>query len=547
MRILKRIAFVILGLALLIIALNYGVSYWISKKLPTVIQNEKNFPYNFSYENLDISLLNGSLSIDNASIAPKDSTETALQKGVFGKIKNISISNFSVWALLWDDKIKVRKVTITTPDIILYEREKKYNAEEDFVKPFKNTIMTESLEIQNGEFKMVNADLKFLMKANNVHFTLDDIKVDSASVADNIPVRYTGYNLKCDSLYYKMNEFYNLYATNVSTTDTTFNAKNLRLVPEYSRVQYTRMLPEEKDLFTVTVKDINVPKAEWGFVNNILYVHSPRVVLNQVSANIFRSKMPKDDPTIKKLYSRALRELDFDLKIDRLLLKNSLIEYEEQVDFSKPAAKVSLSKFYATAANLYSPVNKNTLPNTVIDVECMFMRSTPLKLNWFWNTLDASDSFTIKGDLGVMKSEDLNPVATPLMNISTTGTMKDIKFTVNGNVQKATGEFAIKYEDLKVDIYKKDGKTKNKVMSAIGNLIVKNDSDDELKKASLNVVRLKDKSVFNLLWRSLQDGLKKTLLPKVVTKLLPEDKAGKKQKEKDEKRKNRKKDRKKKD
>ena len=109
--------------------------------------------------------------------------------------------------------------------------------------------------------------------------------------------------------------------------------------------------------------------------------------------------------------------------------------------------------------------------------------------------------------------------------------MKKFKFTINGNREFATGTFAINYDNMKVAVYKKDGKEKNKFMTAVGNLIVKNDSNDELKERPVRVERLKDKSVFNFLWRCLQEGLKQTLLPKAVTKILP--KGGKKKDKKD--------------
>jgi hypothetical protein len=104
------------------------------------------------------------------------------------------------------------------------------------------------------------------------------------------------------------------------------------------------------------------------------------------------------------------------------------------------------------------------------------------------------------------------------MNATTSGNLKDIRFAFNGNRERASGTFAIEYEDLKVDIYKKDGKKKNKLISAVGNLLVKNDTDGDLKKVDVSVERSKDKSVFNFLWKFVMEGLKQTVLPKVVVK-----------------------------
>jgi hypothetical protein len=145
------------------------------------------------------------------------------------------------------------------------------------------------------------------------------------------------------------------------------------------------------------------------------------------------------------------------------------------------------------------------------------MKSAPLKVSWSFNTLDTSDSFTIIGHLQNIKSEEVNPVSKPLMNVETSGTLNEVKFTFNGNRERSTGTFAINYDDLKVDIYKKDGKKKNKITSALGNLVVKNDTKGKLKEVKIGVDRSKDKSVFNFLWKFVMEGLKETVLPKILT------------------------------
>ena len=518
MKLFKKIAIVVVSLIALILLVNYGGSLYISKKLPTILKKEKGFPYNFNYKDLDINLFTGSFTMHDAYLAPKDSIEAAVKNGIFGKIKAISVNGLNLWQLYKHNRIKVRSVIIDTPEIVMYHREKKYDVKDDIEKPFKNVIQTGSMELRNGNFKMVDAKMNPILKASNITFDLNKITVDSASVKENVPVRYRDYRFACDSLFYNAGEFYNIALNKITTTDSTLAIDKFRLIPKHTRPQFVKRLSKELDQFNIEVSKINVAKADWGFVNNVLYVHTPEVVLGQVFANIYRSKEPTDDPSRKKLYSELLRSIKFDLKVDKLLLKNSTIEYEEQLNFGKPAAKVTFSKFYATIANVYSPVNKKKLPATTVDAQCLFMKKSPLTVKWSFNTPDVSDAFTITGHLQNVNSEDVNPVSKPLMNATTTGNLKDIRFVFNGNRERATGSFAIKYEDLKVDIYKKDGKKKNKLVSAVGNLLVKNDTDGDLKKVNVAVERSKDKSVFNFLWKFIMEGLKQTVLPKVIGK-----------------------------
>jgi hypothetical protein len=517
MKLLKR-TLIVLGIFLLLLVIaNFGLTRYISKKLPDILNEQKDFPYSLSYKDLDVNLLTGSLSMQQAFLAPKDSVQNAVKNGVFAKIASVDVSGVKVWQLLKHDRIIVGTVTLNKPDVILYHRKGNYSVEDDVEKPFKQTIQTGSLYIKDGSFKLLDSVQNATLRGTNINFELHNIRVDSATVAQNIPIRYRDYTLSCDSLFYNAGPYYNITLNRIATTDSTLGIEKFRMLPKQTRRQFSNMLPKELDQFNIEAGKISIPKADWGFAHDTLYVHAPEVALEKVFANIYRSKEPKDDLTRKKLYSELLRSLKFDLKIDKLLLKDSNILYEEQLDFSKPAAKVSFSKFYATISNVYSPVNKGKLPNTTIDAQCLFMKSAPLTVNWAFNTLDTSDSFTITGRLQNIKSEEVNPITKPLMNAETSGSIKDVRFTFNGNRERSSGTFAIDYEDLKVDIYKKDGKKKNKVTSALGNLLVKNDSKGKLKEVKVAVDRKQDKSVFNFLWRFVQEGLKQTVLPKIVT------------------------------
>jgi len=518
MKVFKKIGIAVLSLIVLLVLLNFGAAYYISKKLPAIIKSQKDFPYNLNYKDLDVNLLTGSFTMHNAYLAPKAAMDEAVKDGIFANVTAVRVSGLSLWQLIKHNRIKVNRVIIDTPEVVLYHNKKKYNVKDDVEKPFKNIIQTGSLELRNGNFKMVDSKMNPTLKAANINLEIYKITVDSATVKENLPVRYRDYTFACDSLFYNAGPFYNIMLNKITSTDTTLAVDNFRLVPKHTRRQFTKMIDKELDQFNLHADKISIPKVDWGFASDTLYVHAPEVVLGKVFANIYRSKEPADDPTRKKLYNELLRTIKFDLKVDKLLLKNSIIEYEEQLTFARPAAKVSFSKFYATLNNIYSPINKGKLPNTTIDVKCLFMKSTPLSVKWSFNTLDTSDSFTIAGHLQNLRSEEVNPVSKPLMNAETTGDLKDIQFVFNGNRERATGTFAIEYDDLKVDIYKKDGKKKNKLVTAIGNLLVKNDSNDRPKKVTIAVERSKDKSVFNFLWKFVMEGLKQTVLPKVVSK-----------------------------
>jgi hypothetical protein len=49
-------------------------------------------------------------------------------------------------------------------------------------------------------------------------------------------------------------------------------------------------------------------------------------------------------------------------------------------------------------------------------------------------------------------------------------------------------------------------------VTSLANLFLKNDTKDKVKNAEIKVTRQKDRSFFNLLWKSIADGLKEILV-----------------------------------
>ncbi|NDI99274.1 hypothetical protein GWA97_09320 [Flavobacterium sp. LaA7.5] len=517
MRFLKKATIILGCIIALLLLINFGIKYWVTQKLPGILNAQKDFPYNINYEDIDVRLVSGSFTVRNAYISPKDSLSVKMNKGAFGKVKQIKVEGFNLWALLWQNRIKVKNVTIDTPELTLYPKDKKYNTEDDFIKPFENTITTQRIEIKKGKFRMLDSLHNITAKASNINFEINNTTIDSASVTKEIPVRYKNYSLSCDSVFYKVNTFYNITLTHIKKDKDVFSASGLKLIPQQSRAQFNQMIPVERDQFTISAAKIDIPENDWGYNNDTLFVHIPKLSIENMDANIYRGKMVKDDLKTKKLYSQMLRELDFDLKVDTLMLKKSAIVYEEQLSYDEAPGKVLFTDFYASIYNLYSPVGKKEIPNTVIDVQAMFMEQSPLQVHWFFNITDTYDTFTIEGGLQNLDAAQLNTVTKGLMNAKTSGNITGVDFTFNGNREKSTGSFAIRYDNLKVEILKKDSNNKNKLLSFVGNLVVKNDSNGNMKKTDVTAERVKNKSVFNFLWRFLQQGLKNTILPSLLT------------------------------
>lgn len=503
------------SLVLLVAILNIGLNLWIKSQLPKIINKKNDSVYNITYKNLKVSLWDGDIQAYEIVIVPKAKHLNTINKiGIYAEIKSLKVDDFKIWSILFGDKIKAQSITIEQPKIILYTKNEKENIRESVVSSFDKIIAASDVFLHQCELKIVHTKTrKPILKAHNINLQLEGILITKQTLDNKIPFEFRDYAFSCDSLYFYPNEFYHLKTKKIKGSKTDVSVNHFEMIPEFSRREFVAKIPKEKDLYTLKCQSIKVRKMDWGFKKNDFFFHCNVIDLSQVAANIYRSKEPADDITKKYLYNKLLRDLTFDLKVDTLKVRNSILEYEEEKSFDLGSGKLSFNSFNLTANNISSGFKKKNLPDITIKINCRFMKSSPLEVNWRFNPMDTSDGFNINGTLTNFDTEKIVPFTKPYLNVTTKGIMDEIYFDFTGNDQKASGEFAVKYDDLKFTIYKNDDrKKKNKLLTFVANIFIKKDTKEKVKDTNVELERIPEKSFYNLLWRSILEGLKKILV-----------------------------------
>lgn len=516
----KKLLIVILGIIGLLVTVSIGVNWWIDAKLPQLISDKNETSYHIKYEKLEVSLFFKTIEASGINISPKERAKDSLSKnGIFATVEKVRIDNFAIFPLLFSNKIEAQTITVTQPVITLFKSSDKTvdspkNIGSQVVAPFQQIIKVDDINLEKGNFFILNLkNNKTLFSAHNVTIQLDDIAISEETLEQKIPFNYKKYAFNCDSLFYKTATGYEIKTEKIETTNIGLEMNQFSMISQFTRRQFVAQLPKEKDLYTLKAAKIVVKNMDWGFNEDVLFFKTNQIVIDQANANIYRSKVPEDDLTVKPLYNKLLRDLPFELKIDTLSIKNSDLVYEEEKSFDKGAGVIEFSSFNLKAENLNSGFQKKKLPDVVITVDCKFMKRSPMHVDWRFNVMDKSDSFKIKGRIINFETEKLAVFTKPYLNATTNGTFEQVYFNLGGNDAQAGGDFALKYKDLKVTLYrKKDREKVSKLKSWVGNLLLKNDSDGELVEHEVEVERIKEKSFYNYFWRLIAEGIKKTVI-----------------------------------
>ncbi|OCB75232.1 hypothetical protein [Flavobacterium crassostreae] len=516
----KKIALGILVLSTLLILANVGLHFWIQKNITEIISPENTANHAITYQSLRIDLVTQSISVTGIVLIPKKKESLVKNKRVFySKISEIKIQQFKIGALLFEQKFKANSVTILVPKIVVFQNSiqtlnQNKNTDPTTEGSFDKTIEISSLKVVVQSLDVVQSpNNKHTVSLKNLEAEINHIVIDQTTLRKKIPFLYQDYKIKSNSIYYRATDFYHMRAKNFETTKNTLKITGFQWIPEYSRSEFVSKLQTEKDLFKIQSSAIVVLKMDWGFKDEKPYFNVGKIAVEKLQATIYRNKMPADDKTPKPMYSQLLRDLKFPLRVDTLLVRNSVVIYEEEINFKKGAGKLVFDNFNLIATQIQSGYQLQKCPDVQIAIRCKFMRKSPFEVQWRFNVLDPKDAFTFTGKVYDLQAKQLSPFIKPYINTTTTGVFEVLEFTIKGNAVQSYQTAVLKYHNLKVTLYQKRNPQKKSVLkSALANLMVKKDTNGHLKTTTVMVTRAPEKSFFNFLWRNVAAVLKQLVI-----------------------------------
>ena len=457
----------------------------------------------YSVESFTLNPKKGDLK--NISIVPKN---TSGKNSMNLKASQIAF-NINKWEIVEKKlNLDVKNVLVNNVNGTIKAGENKNTKKSNF-KGIQFPIIIRNVTLKNSSIVYDKGSQPLSLK--NLNATIKDIELNEKPGNKGLAVKVKDYRLTANNMAYKT-RFYNM-----STGFLEFNKNKIRIdqfamKPLVSRAQFIRMIPVERDLYNLKANQVTAV-GNWDLFSENKFFHAKNVTILSADANIFRSKLPADDPKEKLLYSRLLRNIKIPMFIDQLHLKNSLLEYEEDTPQSDGPGKLTFANFNMDVKNLNSAKMKGKPTQVNIKIDCNFMKTSPLSVDWHFNTADRSDNFVISGSVTDIPATSINAFIIPYLSVSASGTIQQMLFNFKGNPKGLGGTFNLKHKNLKISILDKESKEKKGLLSAVANVFVKTDSDKFPESVVVEgVERDPTKSFFNLFWKGIEDGLKQTLI-----------------------------------
>lgn len=389
-------------------------------------------------------------------------------------------------------------------------------------KPNKNAAPNNIQSILVRKVSLKNSNIVYdkgrePLAFNDLNATINMIEISPKSNNQGLSFNVKDYFLTTKNFAYKT-EFYNMSVGLLKLNKNKVQINNFAMKPLVSRAQFIKMIPVERDLYDIKVNQITA-EGNWDLFSNNKSINASNVTIQSADANIFRSKIPKDDPKEKPLYSRLLRSIKIPMYVNNLDLRNSVLVYEEDTPESAGPGKLTFGNFNMNVKNLNSAKTKGKLTKVDIKINCSFMNLAPLSVNWNFDVANPKDVFEISGRTAGLPAQGINPFIRPYLHVTATGIIQEMLFDFKGNPSGLHGMFTLKHKDLKVTILDKNNNEKKGVLTAIANLVVRSNSGNLPEAVEVSgVERDPTKSFFNLFWKGVEQGLKKTLIGKNIDK-----------------------------
>lgn len=379
-----------------------------------------------------------------------------------------------------------------------------------------HSVIVRKISLKNSNIIYDNG--KEPLAFHDLNATLNVLELLPKPNQQGLSFKVKDYFLTTRNFAYKT-QFYNINLGLLKLNKNKVQINNFAMKPLISRARFIKMIPVERDLYDLKASQITA-EGDWDVFSQNKFVNASHVVIQSAEADIFRSKIPKDDPKVKALYSKMLRSVKIPMTIHNLDLKNSVLVYEEDTPESMGPGKLTFSNFNMNVKNLNSAKIKGKSTRVDIKINCSFMNLAPLSVNWNFDVADQKDAFAISGKTTNLPASGINPFIRPYLHVTATaGTIQEMLFNFKGNPAGLHGTFNLKHKDLKIAVLNKNNHEKKGFLTAVANVFLKSDSGSFPEAVTVeNVERDPTKSFFNLFWRGIEQGLKKTLIGKNVEK-----------------------------
>lgn len=514
----------------------------IANEIKALVVSTTDSLYRIEFSGFEINLLTGNASLENVKFIPNN---RILEKLVLLKrapnntydveLKKLSVLAFHPLRIWYSQELDIDQIVVNHPKISMINKQFDFNekrAPRPVVSPYTYiSKVLKQLSVQTIDFKEVsfkyidnNQPAPIADSVEHLNVTLTDWLIDPHSASDttrlyllkDIRINLPDYFYATpDSLYHIQ-----LSEMNFSTSTGTLNIDKFALLPRYSEMRFGTVAGFAKDRFNIQMNNLSLEAINLPLYIKKQEVFAKRMRIGEGRVAVFNNNELKkiDSPRIGQYPHQLLQKFGSKLTVGQLDLNNINISYSE---FDKKSRQKGRITFEHTSGRITNITNSETqkAKNPVMEavLTTYMMGQGKLDTKFTFDLLAKDGAFAYSGILHGLNGPALNKVTKPLGMVHIKkGTIKELSFDMKGNEYGATGTMNFKYNGLAIAVLKRDEDTDWLIRQGFlsfmaNNFLIKPDNPGKngiLTSAKIDYKRALNRSFFNLIWKSLFQGVK---------------------------------------
>lgn len=513
----------------------------VETKLKEVVQNATNGLYELHYDDLDLNIAIGNVTLRNAELIPDSAVyqqmilfKNAPNNRFHIRLKSLKVKRFNLLDILSHKKLNIKSITFEEPSVHLIYQHHAFNDTisdqppktlYESVKDMFQAINVTTVQAQQVKFKYSSiennktSDIELANVAINIH----DVLLDETSIRDSTRFFYTKMvDVKIPDFEYELSDgFYKIKfdELRINTRDGNILFTKFIFQPKMNKASYFKLRKQDKTMAQVRLDTLRLEHLNFRRLVDNKQIIASKMQIKNGRVDLSNDKRYPKYP-INKIGSsphQQLLKLETLLKLDTVLVRDVSVVYHQ---FSEKYSKEGYISFDHVSGALTNVTN-DTLQlrqNKYMraDLSAKVMNSGRLHAKFSFDMLSDVGYHTYSGALGGMQATSFNKILTPLLNVEmASGNIRGVSFDMKGTDRKNWGSFKFDYDDLKINLLHQpdDGEQKVKKVTSfiINELLINNsnpDKDGNYLTGKVDYTRVPEHTFFKTLWQSLLEGIK---------------------------------------
>ena len=518
----------------------------LESKLAEVIHDSTDGLYSLTYDDLDLNILLGNITLTNAELIPDSavyqqliSEEKAPNSRFHIQLNTLKVRRVGLRDIIFSNKLDIGSIVLESPNIHLTNQYHAFNdtvsneepqSLHDKIKDALSSISIKDIQLSQVNFKFTNIDQENQeseMQLDSVQLRIHDILVDEASAADTTRIYYTkmidasipGFEYDLADGFYRA-KFEDL---SINTQDQFLQLTQVSFAPKMSKSAFFKQKNMNVTMAVLDFDTIRMDGLDFRGLIDKGRLAAKSTSLKNGAANLYMDKRyrPRPGTRIGTAPHQQLMKMNLPLQIDTVWLDNVDVLYGEMSGKFHREGVITFNAAQGTLTNVTNDTLSLQRDKFMrADLRAKIMNSGNLHAQFGFDMLSDNGAHTYKGSLGAMNATAFNRILQPLLNVEIgSGNIKKIVFDMQGTDYRNWGDFRFDYDNMKIkllgDTDENGRKSSKRILSFLVNQILINDSNPDANE-KYHIGRVTDyrrdpsHSFFKTLWQSLLEGIKQT-------------------------------------